>query len=787
MEILNKQFHNGEVLYDTDLNELVEQGNSIINYIKSKENSWSQGGESTTQSEVAGPFKNRVFTRTNIDISNIRPSGGDYDNPTPNNTAVNNTTIIWSDGVPSGSESIWSTVCTFYGDGSSTGWSLPTKEVDTSDLDIEFSQSSTQPNAPEGNIPFSNHISEGWYSPEYQENVDWTAMIWRAERKVKNGVYQGNWVISRIKGEKGEDGKDGDGYSIIINPNYVIFSEELNSQNNSVTVDLSQEITIEVLKENIAQQFSLTYGTHSNCILNTAQGQSTSANTLVSKAIIKFGSLSDINGYLVVNITTSDNEFSKSNIKIPFYLNKFGTFQRTIINGVETAIGNKVGYDNGDGTYTAPTETSWMYHEINDATQHIRTIEQRVAGSKNLFTGANDIEYWNSQNCTIVFDPIEKSFSIKNITSTPAVVYSNPIKIEKGQDYTVSYGYEQENPIASNQVKVFYGNNYQDTISYIAANNYEENINYSFPIVWDRNLEALRNYGLIDKNFSQMAGSGDIWVSFVVYYTQSTSDTVFLFDKPQIEPGTYMTSWEEPNSSYVTQSQIRQVSDEINLSIKQGLSETGIDITNKEIKLKADKVNFYNSAGTELNPKIHINTTTGTLYAENGEFEGTVRATNLYHSICIVNDGGTCSEKWKCNTSNYTYHQSNSLGENDVSCTGPADIIILVGTNSSAWTYNAEQGKGTIYIPRPQDYQGKYIEIYHKLSGEGSDSARIACVDKNSHFILGFIYSSSSSNFTYSGYTYNEITLSYNYTMKLLSVESGNSWYWLVVENKSGV
>jgi hypothetical protein len=42
---------------------------------------------------------------------------------------------------------------------------------------------------------------------------------------------------------------------------------------------------------------------------------------------------------------------------------------------VETAIGNKVGYDNGNGTYTAPTETSWMYHEINDATQHIRTIE----------------------------------------------------------------------------------------------------------------------------------------------------------------------------------------------------------------------------------------------------------------------------------------------------------------------------------------------------------------------------------------------------------------------------
>jgi hypothetical protein len=29
-------------------------------------------------------------------------------------------------------------------------------------------------------------------------------MIWRAERKVKNGEYDGNWVITRILGEKGE-------------------------------------------------------------------------------------------------------------------------------------------------------------------------------------------------------------------------------------------------------------------------------------------------------------------------------------------------------------------------------------------------------------------------------------------------------------------------------------------------------------------------------------------------------------------------------------------------------
>jgi hypothetical protein len=29
-------------------------------------------------------------------------------------------------------------------------------------------------------------------------------MIWRAERKVNNGQYVGEWTVSRILGEKGE-------------------------------------------------------------------------------------------------------------------------------------------------------------------------------------------------------------------------------------------------------------------------------------------------------------------------------------------------------------------------------------------------------------------------------------------------------------------------------------------------------------------------------------------------------------------------------------------------------
>lgn len=144
---------------------------------------------------LRGHFKARAFKRTNTDISSTTPSGGSYDSPTPTG---------WDDGVPDGTAQLWSTVCTFYSDGTSSGWSHPARETDTDTLDIEFSPSSTAPSAPTGNTPFADHSSEGWYDPNNLPSGQ--TMIWRAERKVSNGVYDGGWVITRIYGEHGNNG-----------------------------------------------------------------------------------------------------------------------------------------------------------------------------------------------------------------------------------------------------------------------------------------------------------------------------------------------------------------------------------------------------------------------------------------------------------------------------------------------------------------------------------------------------------------------------------------------------
>lgn len=139
-----------------------------------------------------GNFKSRVFKRTNN--APETPTGGTYDNPIPSG---------WEDGVPQGTAILWSSVCTFSADGTSSGWSTPAPETDTDTLDIEFSPNVTEPAAPSGSTPYADHESEGWYDPS-SPNFAGKDFIWRAERKVSNGVYDGAWTITRIKGEKGD-------------------------------------------------------------------------------------------------------------------------------------------------------------------------------------------------------------------------------------------------------------------------------------------------------------------------------------------------------------------------------------------------------------------------------------------------------------------------------------------------------------------------------------------------------------------------------------------------------
>lgn len=144
-----------------------------------------------------------AFKRTNTDISSTRPTGGTYYSPTPSG---------WDDGIPSGIMRLWETKAVFVPELPSATWGLPSPVGDTLDLNVEFSPYEGIPTTPTGNIGSNNgdYAAGGttpnkqnlWFDPTRNSGVDFSSMVWRAERKILNGV-KSSWVISKIKGEDG--------------------------------------------------------------------------------------------------------------------------------------------------------------------------------------------------------------------------------------------------------------------------------------------------------------------------------------------------------------------------------------------------------------------------------------------------------------------------------------------------------------------------------------------------------------------------------------------------------
>lgn len=127
------------------------------------------------------------------------------------------TTQIWYDSIPSADTSgnadaiIWMASKIFVSTGNSDvyTWAPPRNIYDNDYYDYEWYTGSIDPQGPpQKSDPSATHSQPdtfGWYD-EPQANSTWMAV-----REVSNGAYVGNWVISKIKGERGPQGQNGRG------------------------------------------------------------------------------------------------------------------------------------------------------------------------------------------------------------------------------------------------------------------------------------------------------------------------------------------------------------------------------------------------------------------------------------------------------------------------------------------------------------------------------------------------------------------------------------------------
>ena len=170
-------------------------------------------------------FKSTMFVRMNSKPARPADSDGSWSEPTPHVRAgsdSDNHVVYWSDGIPSGTNTIWATSRLFTQDGSApqdASWTEPSIMSDTETFDVEFAYSQeddAKPEYPNDNNRHKKSSQYGytgqvWFDPTLDAEEaagvprDFSPMWWRAEREIVNGEPQ-PWTVIRIKGEKGERG-----------------------------------------------------------------------------------------------------------------------------------------------------------------------------------------------------------------------------------------------------------------------------------------------------------------------------------------------------------------------------------------------------------------------------------------------------------------------------------------------------------------------------------------------------------------------------------------------------
>ena len=178
---------------------------------------------------LAGTFKATAFKRSSIALSS---------DDVPKNYTYNQPYDVengWFDGLPSGSDTVYSSTCTFYGNGTDSGWSAPMIMADNPDFEVMYSDRDIKPT-----IPAITADGKGWWNsndwwilansygwsddvyteetPEGVKNPKWMA----TNNRHSGEAWTNSWVVSRVEGEKGEYPND----NFIENSNFEQYEDD---------------------------------------------------------------------------------------------------------------------------------------------------------------------------------------------------------------------------------------------------------------------------------------------------------------------------------------------------------------------------------------------------------------------------------------------------------------------------------------------------------------------------------------------------------------------------------
>lgn len=550
-------------------------------------------------------------------------------------------------------------------------------------------------------------------------------------------------------------------YALSVNPPYIILEEQLNPDGHtSIPIPQGTNIIVELRKGFDTQTISLK-DDHDNSTLTSVNvyarlnNQSSNSKKIViditsvsfdpdSSSAIKQGYV-----YFEIYSPNADAPIFMQVVKVPIYFNRLGSFERTIKQGYEEAIGEITEFYPTDGSI--PAEGTWFYNQINGAKGTFTSLGQRING---IETNASEAKQTAE----------EISFSVNNgwynyVKNPLAIDGTLGTYIVEGETLPTysNYSIRQEDPIVGKCITMSstLGGEYQ--LLYGLENGHtSSSLNYTslqgLTVTWFCIVKRTSNSNTDQIYFGSGDGSngsksntivrvkydsvnGKLYNAMVSTSLDSTTFNTSVFKTGAIELGDgwglyYTTARLNSNKGIIPNNVERASFNNMNgtwwiyyagiikgdgvptfemIRTGAGLQSAGIDISHGTITSKGENFKWENNDGQQI---------LGLNEKGDAEFAGTVKASNLYHGVCIWGHN-----KW------FRYEK-------------PPYINAYSLVNQNITTYWVGFGPN-------QNNQGMYAEVECESMAQAEEWASEAKVFCDNNFIVGKYYEYIDSKFTH--------------------------------------
>lgn len=526
---------------------------------------------------------------------------------------------------------------------------------------------------------------------------------WVIEAQVKGtetaSIYSSDWEGPTKILEDGDIGKSG--LTVKISPQVLIYNQDSKASANfpSSASAAGPKAKIEIYRDGTAVSFTLgdatAYGTASNGTDTAMSGCAGSDNS--SKLVWLKGVSYTLNngvyeytydhGYIEFSFTAESKQYT---YQVAWFLNRLGKRIKETLGDIETnymsrteyALEKEVIRKDYEGKIQTSAEgisadfsqqIAGVNNTVSGHTTKIASLELTAKGLSSMVSsyGENMIDNasWKEwdDNSKATFTPSTMKVSNKSGYDD---LYSSPVYLESGKTYVFSlYTNDSFN---SNQIVAYRCNGNPNAAPEQMGNTISGTV---YTVSGDTYQNCSRRY------CTYTPGVTDFY-KIDVYGPTS-------FYRAKLESGSTPSSWAASNS------EIKQAADEIKLSVKEDLSESGVNIDSHSVNLYGDKVTFSDKDGGNTD-KIYIDPDTGSLHAVNGVFEGSL----FYHKIILINSNSESGA---------------ALYESD----GKSLKGDIFSITSSSW------GIANLKLPYPSDCVGATIRIIRR------DSSRVNLYLKN--------------------------------------------------------